>query len=421
MLAANIGAGSTVGAAGLGYTNGIAAWWWVGSAAIGSVVLALWIGPAMRRDAAAHGLRTVGDYLEHRYSAGVRALAAGILWVGSLFILAGQLWAIGSIIGTVAGAAPWVGCALGGAAITVYFTAGGLLTAAWVNVVQLAVKLVGFAVALPLAIAAAGGLDGLTLVRPDPGYWQFWQPALAGPLDARRHRAAVHRVAGPAAEDLRRPRRPRRPRRRRPERARPVRVRHRAGPARHRRPLAVSVDRRARRRAADDSGPHAAAPCRRDRPRRRLLGRGQRGRRGAVHADDVAVAGLLQAIREPGGDRRGHPAGRAVDGGRERRVRHDARHRARQRRQRADDLLHAHRRVPVHPDHRRALRPPDLGQRRAGDDDGGGRHGARGAPRDRRARVGRPEPGHRRPGCGGSGVGGNLSGFSTPSRASRRA
>src|SRR5947209_7258504 len=87
MLAANIGAGSTVGATGLGYASGISAWWWVGSAAIGSVVLAFWIGPAMRRQAAAYELRTVGDYLEHRYSAAVRAFASVILWIGSLFIL----------------------------------------------------------------------------------------------------------------------------------------------------------------------------------------------------------------------------------------------------------------------------------------------------------------------------------------------
>jgi SSS family solute:Na+ symporter len=182
MLAANIGAGSTVGATALGYASGIAAWWWVGSAAIGSIVLALWIGPAMRREAAAHQLRTVGDYLEHRYDGRTRALAAGVLWLGSLFILAGQLWAIGSIIATVAGAPPWVGCVVGGAAITVYFTAGGLLTAAWVNVVQLAVKGVGFAVALPLAIGAVGGWRGLSLVQPEPDYWQFWKPGSPGLL-----------------------------------------------------------------------------------------------------------------------------------------------------------------------------------------------------------------------------------------------
>src|SRR5512144_384474 len=87
MLAANIGAGSTVGATSSGYLNGIEAWWWVGSAAVGSVVLAFWIGPDMRRIAEGHDLQTVGDYLEYRYNRSVRAIVAGLLWVGSIFIL----------------------------------------------------------------------------------------------------------------------------------------------------------------------------------------------------------------------------------------------------------------------------------------------------------------------------------------------
>src|SRR5256885_11410499 len=49
MLAANIGGGSTVGATGLGYRDGLAAFWWVGSAAVGLLPLALVIGPAVRR------------------------------------------------------------------------------------------------------------------------------------------------------------------------------------------------------------------------------------------------------------------------------------------------------------------------------------------------------------------------------------
>jgi SSS family solute:Na+ symporter len=181
MLAANIGAGSTVGATALGYANGISAWWWVGSAGIGSIVLAFWIGPAMRRQAEAHQLRTVGDYLEHRYGSSVRALASVILWMGSLFILAGQLWAMGSIINAVAGVAPWIGCAIGGAVITVYFAAGGLLTSARVNVVQLAVKMIGFAIALPLAFdAVPGGMHELRMLRPTGDYGQFWRTASPG-------------------------------------------------------------------------------------------------------------------------------------------------------------------------------------------------------------------------------------------------
>jgi SSS family solute:Na+ symporter len=181
MLAANIGAGSTVGATSRGYVGGIAAWWWVGSAAIGSLVLALWIGPSMRRLAAARGLRTVGDYLEYRYSRSVRAIIAGLLWIGSLFILSSQLTAIGWILNVVAGLPRPVGCLLGGGAITVYFAAGGLLTAARVNVVQLTVKLLGFAIALPLALSMAGGWSAIRAVRADdPSYWTFWRADTPG-------------------------------------------------------------------------------------------------------------------------------------------------------------------------------------------------------------------------------------------------
>ena len=84
-LAANIGAGSTVGATGLGYAFGWSAWWWVGSAAIGCLILAVWVGPSMRRVAAEHNLRTVGDYLERRYDRRVR----GVIRDGWLFIPSG--------------------------------------------------------------------------------------------------------------------------------------------------------------------------------------------------------------------------------------------------------------------------------------------------------------------------------------------
>src|SRR4051812_38771608 len=65
MLAANIGAGSTVGATSDAYRDGVGAWWWVGSAALGCFVLAMWVGPAMRRVAAGQKPRTGGGYLAY--------------------------------------------------------------------------------------------------------------------------------------------------------------------------------------------------------------------------------------------------------------------------------------------------------------------------------------------------------------------
>ncbi|HEV3141010.1 MAG TPA: sodium:solute symporter family protein [Vicinamibacterales bacterium] len=176
MLAANIGAGSTVGATAEGYRSGLAAWWWVGSAAIGSTALAFTVGPAIRRVAEANGLSTVGDYLEFRYDGRVRATISVVLWIGSIFILASQLIGLGWILNTVAQVPTAIGCAVGGAVITVYFAAGGLLTSARVNVVQLAVKALGFTLAVPMVLNAANGWTGLAAARDvDPAYWSFWR------------------------------------------------------------------------------------------------------------------------------------------------------------------------------------------------------------------------------------------------------
>lgn len=181
LLAANIGAGSTVGAAGLGYTNGLAAWWWVGAAAIGSFVLAFLIGPRMRREAESRNLRTVGDYLEYRYGSQVRTLVTVLLWLGTIAILAGQLIALSTLLTVVAGTPKWVGCLLGGAVMTLYFMAGGLLSSAWVNMVQLVVLLAGFGLAVPVALSGAGGWDAVVARVPaDPGYWSLWRNGPSG-------------------------------------------------------------------------------------------------------------------------------------------------------------------------------------------------------------------------------------------------
>ena len=162
LLAANIGAGSTIGAAGLGYQHGLSAVWWVGSAGLGSLLLALTLAPRLWKIAAAHNLLTVGDYLEYRYDRRVRRLIAGILWLGALAILAGQLIAIAWILDVVAQAPKWLGCFLGGLVVTGYFSFGGLVSTARVNVVQLTVKLAGFLFAVPFALHRAGGWEGVT-------------------------------------------------------------------------------------------------------------------------------------------------------------------------------------------------------------------------------------------------------------------
>ena len=45
LIAANIGAGSTVGVTGLAFRHGVSSWWWIGCSAIGSIILAYFVGP----------------------------------------------------------------------------------------------------------------------------------------------------------------------------------------------------------------------------------------------------------------------------------------------------------------------------------------------------------------------------------------
>ncbi len=156
-LAANIGASSTVGATSLAYTEGLSAWWWNGSAGIGSLVLAWLIAPRIWREASAHRDLTVGDLLERRYGRAMRGIVAALIWLGTLTILAAQLLGVAAVLHVVAGFSTLTGCAIGALVTVSYFTAGGLLSTAWVNLVQLAVILAGFAIAVPYSLHAAGG------------------------------------------------------------------------------------------------------------------------------------------------------------------------------------------------------------------------------------------------------------------------
>src|SRR5262245_59827157 len=161
MLAANIGAGATVGATGLAYRDGVSAWFWNGSAGFGSLILAFFVGPRLWKLASERGYLTSGDFLEDRYGPAVRVVITSLIWVGTLFILAGQLLVGAAVFAVVAGLPKWAGVLIGGVAMTGYFTAGGLLSSVWVNAVQLVVKFTGFSIAIPLLLQNVGGFAGI--------------------------------------------------------------------------------------------------------------------------------------------------------------------------------------------------------------------------------------------------------------------
>ena len=164
LLAANIGAGSTVGVAGIAYKSGISAWWWIGSSAIGSLVLAYWVGPKAWQIAKKYNLYTLGDYLDIRYAKVLRVAISTMMTIGTLALFSGQLLGIAWILNVVAGIDKLYGTLIGAVVVVFYFGVGGLRSAAIVNIVELIVIVLGFVAAAPYALAYVGGFEGMQVL-----------------------------------------------------------------------------------------------------------------------------------------------------------------------------------------------------------------------------------------------------------------
>src|SRR4029079_15392192 len=133
--------------------------------------------PRMWREAVTHGDLTVGDFLKRRYGRTMRGLVAALIWLGTHTILAAQLLGVAAVLNVVAGFSLLAGCAVGALVTVSYFTAGGLLSSAWVNLVQLIVILAGFAVAVPFAVHGAGGWQAITAFScPSRSLWTSTGP-----------------------------------------------------------------------------------------------------------------------------------------------------------------------------------------------------------------------------------------------------
>jgi SSS family solute:Na+ symporter len=110
----------------------------------------------------------------------VRGVIAALIWVGTLTILAGQLLAGAAVLRVVAGLSDTGGIVISALVMAVYFVAGGLLSSAWVNAVQLVVLLGGFIITVPMVLANAGGLGAFTSPALPPTFTDVFYSA--GPL-----------------------------------------------------------------------------------------------------------------------------------------------------------------------------------------------------------------------------------------------
>jgi solute:Na+ symporter, SSS family len=163
LLSTWIGSGSLFAGAGLGYRAGFPALWQSAGAWVG-IALIYFLAPRVRRLAQ----YTVPDILEMRYGPWGRILGTITTVLAYTTIAAYQFRGGGRLLNLVAGVEPRVG-ALITAVFCIAFTAlAGMLSLAYLDVVNGLMMIVGTGVAIAFLIGRAGGAGGaFDALRPD--------------------------------------------------------------------------------------------------------------------------------------------------------------------------------------------------------------------------------------------------------------
>lgn len=158
LAATVIGAGSTIGAAGVAYYVGISASWYLLSAVPGLLLLAYTLGPVLRE----RSVYSVPEFLSNRYGQRTGWVAAALGVLGLVLFLAAQFYAMGALISRLAPVGLRTGLLVSAVAVILYTWRGGNWAVHWSDTIQIVWIVIGAGVALGLALAAAGGPAALT-------------------------------------------------------------------------------------------------------------------------------------------------------------------------------------------------------------------------------------------------------------------
>lgn len=180
IAATNINLYSFVGQSGIAYKYGIPIIWqtWTGNMAL--VFSGLFVIPIFRR----LRIRTIPEFLEIRYSKGVRTLVAFIWIVTLTFWIGVILYTAITAAQIVTGVHSFAILAIALSFVVIIYTMlGGMWSVTFTDVIQFVLMLGGALVLLPLAMSAVGWWPGLTAKLPKESFnlvqqtgkynWQF--------------------------------------------------------------------------------------------------------------------------------------------------------------------------------------------------------------------------------------------------------
>jgi len=163
IAATNVNMYSFIGQSGIAYKEGISIVWqtWTGNMAL--VFSGLFVVPIFRR----LRIRTIPEFLEARYSRGVRTFLA-VIWLFRLaFWLGIVLYTVIVAAQTIVGESSFALWAIAISFIVIAYTMlGGMWSVTFTDVLQFELMLLGSLILMPLAMHAVGWWDGLKAALP---------------------------------------------------------------------------------------------------------------------------------------------------------------------------------------------------------------------------------------------------------------
>ncbi len=178
LAATEIGGGSSVGVASKAFGSwGLSAGWYVVCAGIG-ILLVSFIAPQLRKAMAT----TVPEIIGRRYGKASQTITAVLGFVALIALAAVQITATATIVTALTGFPAVPAIVITGLGVVLYTWLGGMWSVTLTDFVQFFFIVFGFAAALPIAMAAAGGWGTIVSKLPPEqlGFTKIGWPTIVG-------------------------------------------------------------------------------------------------------------------------------------------------------------------------------------------------------------------------------------------------
>ena len=168
VVATDVGGGFTVGLGGLGFAIGLSGSWMLFTGLLGAWLAAVILIPRIKPPADLHRWRSFPDFLQHRYGAKTRGMAALVSGIGYAGFTGAPVLAGAKLVHGAFPQIPELQAALIMGLIVIGYTAmGGLEAVVYTDSVQWVVLLGGLLLfGVPAAWDAVGGWEGLEATLP---------------------------------------------------------------------------------------------------------------------------------------------------------------------------------------------------------------------------------------------------------------